>query len=144
MTERTLYVNSRASLAEATRALEQEWYEGKVIEVIIKRRAGRRTGQQNKALHVFCGLLAQTLNDSGYDMRRTLRHDVEVPWTAQAVKEYMWRPVQIAVLGVESTTDMTTQDPTEVHQVLARHLASRLGVICPPWPSRDEPENQDE
>lgn len=134
----TLTINSEVGLAEAKRKLDQIWRENKYVEVEVRRKAKQRTLTQNRALHLFCGWLADALNDAGFDMKRTLRHDADIPWTQQSVKEHLWRPVQKALTEKQSTTEISTTDPTEIHAVLSRHLAQRLGVTCPPWPKKEE------
>lgn len=137
MTE-TLTINSEIALAQAQKQLADLWRENRYVEVEIRRKAKQRSLTQNRALHLFCQWLADTLNDAGYDMRKTLREDVEVPWTQNAVKEHLWRPIQEALTDKRSTTEITTVEPTEIHAVLSRHLGERLGVACPPWPKRNE------
>lgn len=134
----TLTINSEIALAQAQRQLAELWRENKYVEVDIRRKAKQRTLTQNRALHLFCQWLAETLNDAGYDMRKTLREDVDVPWTQASVKEYLWRPIQTAMTDKRSTTEITTVEPTDIHAVLSRHLGERLGVTCPPWPKRDQ------
>lgn len=91
----------------------------------------KRTNQQNRAIHVLFQLLADTLNEAGYDMKRTLKHDVEIPWNATTAKEYLWRPIQQAQLGKKSTTELTTKEIDAVFETLNRHLASRFGLHVP-------------
>ena len=96
----------------------------------------RRTNQQNRALHLFCKNTATVLNDAGYSVAKTLRHDVEIPWTAVLVKELLWRVVQEAMTGKHSTTELNTVDPSEIYEVLSRHLGERLGLHVE-WPSEE-------
>ena len=98
----------------------------------------RRTLAQNAALHLWCRQLADLLNESGHDMRRVIREEVDIPWTAASVKEYLWRPVQTVMLQKESTADANRTDYTYVYDTICRHLGQRLGIECPPWPTRDE------
>lgn len=137
MTE-TITVNSEIGLAEAHRKLDQEWRKHRYLEIDYRYKAKQRTLTQNRALHLFCQWLAEALNDAGYDMRKTLREDVDVPWTQASVKEYLWRPIQAAMTDKQSTTEITTVEPTAIHEVLSRHLGERLGVTCPAWPKRDQ------
>lgn len=102
-----------------------------------EKEAKQRTLQQNRALHLLFGMLAQTLNESGNDMRRTLKEGVDIPWNAESVKEYLWRPIQKAQLQKESTTELTTKDIDAVFETLNRHLGEKLGVHAP-FPSVDE------
>lgn len=88
----------------------------------------RRTNQQNKALHKYYEQLAEALNAAGYDMRRTLREEIAIPWNKDTVKEYLWRPIQEIVLGKESTTDLNTADPSAVYDILDRHISEKFGI----------------
>lgn len=97
----------------------------------------KRTLRQNRALHKLFGMLADELNGAGYDMRRTLKEGVDIPWNADTVKNYLWRPIQNAQLGKESTTDLTTKDIDAVFETLNRHLGEKLGVHTA-FPSIDE------
>lgn len=133
-----MIVDSEIRLAEAHRELDKQWREHKWLDLEFKRKAKQRTLTQNRALHLFCEWLADTLNEAGYDMRKTLREDVDVPWTQASVKEYLWRPIQIAMTDKQSTTEITTVEPTDIHAVLSRHLGERLGITCPAWPKRDQ------
>ena len=98
-----------------------------------------RTTQQNKALHVWCDMLAEALNDAGYDFKTFLEvseYKLDVPWSRQLVKDQLWRPVQKAMTGKESTTEMNTIDPTPIHQVVMERISEITGVEYIPWPDR--------
>lgn len=88
----------------------------------------QRTLRQNRALHQLFGLLADELNSAGYDMRRTLREDIDIPWNAGTVKEYLWRGVQKAQVGKQSTTELTTKEIDEIFDTLNRHLGEKFGL----------------
>jgi hypothetical protein len=88
----------------------------------------QRTIQQNRALHLYCAHLAAGLNAAGFDMKRTLKQDVDIPWNAETVKEYLWRPIQKAQLMKHSTTELTTKEIDEVMDTLTRHLGEKTGV----------------
>lgn len=74
-------------------------------------------------------MLAQQLTDAGFDMKRTLKPDVDIPWTKQTVKEYLWKPIMVALLNKESTTQLTTKEVDQVFSVLNRHLGDKLGIV---------------
>lgn len=88
----------------------------------------QRTNQQNKALHVLFKMLADELNQSGLDMRRTLKQDVEIPWNDKTVKEYLWRPIQRAQLKKESTTELNTVEIDQVFDTINKHLGEKFGL----------------
>lgn len=89
----------------------------------------QRTKAQNRAIHLALTHLADKLNESGLDMRRTLKQDVEIPWNGKTAKEYLWRPIQQAQLGKESTTELTTKEVNDVFETLARYLAEKHGLV---------------
>lgn len=104
------------------------WYiaAGKTIDMTES--TNQRTGKQNNALYKFFELLADELNQAGYDMRRTLKADADIPWTPDNVKRFLWHPIMKAQLNKTSTTELTTTDIDKVYDTLNRHLGSKFGV----------------
>lgn len=88
----------------------------------------QRTDQQNKALHLFFTQLAEELNSAGLDMRKTLKPEVDIPWSGKTIKEYLWRPIMKAQLGKESTTELTTKEIDLVFDTINRHLGEKFGI----------------
>lgn len=88
----------------------------------------KRTLRQSRAIHLMFTQLAQELNEAGFDMKKTLKPEIEIMWNEYMVKEYLWRPIQKAQLGKESTTELTTREIDEVFEVLTRHLGTKLGI----------------
>jgi len=91
----------------------------------------RRSNAQNRALHLWFTQLAEELNNAGYDMKKLIRKEIDIPWSARNVKEYIWRPVQKAYLGVESSKDLKTQDIDKLFDIINRVLAERTGIYLP-------------
>lgn len=87
----------------------------------------QRTIQQNKALHLYFQMLADTLNDSGMDMKKVLKPEIDIPWSKETIKKYLWRPVQKAQLDKESTTELSTKEIDLVFNTLNRHIA-KFGI----------------
>ncbi len=101
----------------------------------------QRTPLQNRALHKYCQMLADALNDAGLDMKQVLKPEIDIPWTKHSVKDHLWRPIQIIMTGAPSTASALTPEYGEVYKVLDRHLAEKFGVSVP-WPSLDEQSKQ--
>ncbi len=97
----------------------------------------KRTAKQNRALHVLFQLLANELNESGLDMRKTLKPDVQIPWSKITVKEFLWKPVMRAQLQKVSTTQMTTKEIDEVFETINRYLGEHHGAHVP-FPSIED------
>lgn len=87
-----------------------------------------RTDKQNRALHLYFTHLAEELNNAGYDMRKTLKPSVEIPWTSRTVKDFLWRPIMKAQVMKESTTELTTKEIDLIFDTLNRHLSEKFGV----------------
>lgn len=97
----------------------------------------QRTTLQNRALHKYFELLADTFNDAGLDMKKVLKPEVDIPWNKETVKNYLWRPIQKAQLEKESTTELTTQEIDLVFNTLNRHISEKFG-LSEPFPSIKE------
>ena len=101
----------------------------------------KRTLAQNNSLHLYCEMLAEALNDAGYSVQKTLRQDIEIPWNKTLIKELIWKPVMEAMTDKESTTQMNTVEPSEIHAVLSRHLGERFGLFVA-WPENQGQEDK--
>jgi len=95
-----------------------------------------KTKSQRAAIHVLFQQIADGLNDSGLDMKRVLKQEVDIPWEKKTVKEYLWKPILEAMTLKTSTEKMSTVEPDKVYNVLARLLAEKHGFTCPPFPTR--------
>lgn len=95
-----------------------------------------RTLAQNSALHLYFEMLAEALGEAGLDMRKTLKPNIDIPWSKETVKEYLFRPIMKAQLNKESTIEMTTKEVDQVIETLNRHLGEKFGLHIP-FPSID-------
>ena len=88
-------------------------------------------------------MLADSLNDAGYEMKAVLAaKSVDVPWTEASIKEVLYRPVMVAMLNKHSTTELDTKEISAVWDVLLRHLGENFGVDVP-FPSDEPPMLED-
>jgi len=98
----------------------------------IERVPATRTSAQNRALHLFFKLLATELNDGGHTVQLVIKQKLDVDWTEQLIKEILWRPAQIAVLGKTSTKDLSkSSDLERIYDHLNRHIGEKFGVHVP-------------
>lgn len=128
-------INNRYSLDAHINRLRADFETHKYLRVSVKT-GKQRTDTQNRALHLFFTQLAKTLNDGGLDFRLTIKEDVDVPWTPELVKEYMWRPIQKTLTGQQSTTKPEREMYGMIYEVLSRHLSEKLNVYVP-WPCKE-------
>ena len=111
-------------------------FEDKFVEIKIEKLKKTRTNLQNRALHLWFTQLAEALNNSGYDMRKVIRQEVDISWSSISVKEYLWRPIQEIHLKKKSTTQLTTQEIDIIYDQVNRIIGERTGVFVP-FPSID-------
>jgi len=107
--------------------------DGAVYEVNITN-FDLRTSQQNRALHKYFAMVATALSESGQDVKKVIKTDV--PWTAESVKELMWKPILKAVLNKDSTTKMTKDEIDKVYDIMNRALGERCGISVP-FPNKE-------
>lgn len=88
-----------------------------------------RTGRQNDTLHAWFRDVALALNAAGIDYQHFFtRFDFE--FTENSVKDHIWRPVQKAKFGTESTTELERPQVSEVYDIINRKLADH-GIFVP-------------
>ena len=108
----------------------------------MKLKKPKLTRSQQNALHKYFELLAEALNSAGLDMKKVLKPGVAIPWSPISVKEFLWRPIQKACLGKQSTTELNKfEDINIVYDTLNRHLSEKF-YISEPFPSLSQLEIQ--
>jgi len=129
-------VNSQQTLEAFLDFIIKEWESKKYIT--IQWQSGKkRSNLQNNALHKYLTILAFELNSSGQDMKKVIKQNVDIPWTLETTKEFLWKPIQKALTGKESTADCSTDEYNKIYEVLNRHLAEKTGVSVA-FPSREQ------
>lgn len=104
----------------------------------VKPKYQRRTNQQSKALHLGMEFIAEELNNAGYDMKKVLKQEVDIPWTKETVKEYLFKPIMKALYHHESTTDLKkTEEIEKVWDTLMRHLGEKFHIEYVPFPNNE-------
>lgn len=102
--------------------------------LIFKKYKKSRTDRQNRALHLYFSLLSEALNKDGFDMRAVIKEDIDIYWTPQNIKEYLWRPVQKQLFNKRSTTELTTDELDKIYEIINKVIGERAGIYIP-WPS---------
>lgn len=132
-------VNSDKALQDFKNHLDELYAKDKYL--VLKWATGKqRSLKQNSALHVWCGLMAEELNSSGYSMEKVLAHKASIDWTMHGVKEHLWKPVQESMTGEDSTASAQKIDYMKVYEVLNRHFGEKMGVHVP-WPVHERSDS---
>lgn len=102
---------------------------GKQIE--LKEIKITRSQLQNKSLHLYFTLICYELNELGHEFRHEgLNGNVfEMRYTPDIVKEFIWRPIQISMFNIKSTTKINTIQINEIIDVITKFFADKEIVI---------------
>lgn len=114
--------------------------DGGDYEVTIKK-VSKRTKLQNKSLWKWLTMLAEQMNDAGYDRIKTLEvlkkcENVEIPNTKDSLYNEYWLPVQRHVVpDKKGSSDLDTKEIQQVYETMNRHCSDtfKIGI---PWPDR--------
>lgn len=128
-------ITNEAQLNAYIEHLKLKLAKDKQLKVSVKS-AKNRTLTQNKALHVFCKQLSETLNDAGFDFRTFIKEGYPVPFNERLVKEYIWGPVQLAITGFDSSTKPEPKQYSEIYDALNVKLTEHSVFV--PWPCKQE------
>lgn len=98
------------------------------VEITIKKYRNSITQKQMRALHLMFKQLSDSLNEAGADMKAVIRQDVDIQWTPENVKEYLWRPLMKANINKKSTTQLKTNEIDKIFDTLCKVIGERTGV----------------
>lgn len=99
-----------------------------IIDVENIKETKQRTSQQNRSLYLYFRLLAEELNNSGYDMRKTIKQEIDISWNEYTIKNYLWLPIMKATTGKTSTAKLDTAEIDKIYDLLNKTIAERTGV----------------
>ena len=89
-----------------------------------------RTSRQNNALHLFYSFIANELNESGatYKYVGITGKEFETPYTTDIIKDFIWRPIQVAMFKIKSTKKLDTDKMNQIIDVIIKAFAVK-GVV---------------
>lgn len=139
-------VNSDKSLEAALELVRQSYAQFGYIELDIKVQGKKRSGQQRKALEVYCKEMADALNDAGVDYVKWLEfiqsNGVQAVWTQDRFKDAFRQyagalfPEIISSKGNAETSKLTRPQMTQAYDLVNMRMSTYYGVGMN-WPSED-------
>lgn len=111
--------------------------ESKAYEVKSVSKA--RSTKQNSALHLYCKMVSEALNAGGFSIQKVVAmfKKAELEWTMLAVKDVIWRNMQIALTQKTSTTKLETDEITKVYKNMDYYLTDKIGLEHIEFPSEE-------
>ncbi len=87
----------------------------------------KRSNLQNSALHLYFTIISRELTNLGitHDYKGISGKQFEIPYTSELVKNFIWRPIQLALFEKKSTTKLTTKEINEIVDVLIKFFAEK-------------------
>ena len=94
---------------------------------MVQIKTGQRTTRQRNAMEVYFRLVAEDLAASGFNMKQVCT--LPITPTQENVKSNIWKPVQKAVTGKTSTTQLERDEVSEVYMHVSKALAEKFQVV---------------
>ena len=96
-----------------------------ITKAVIDNLPKKRSSQENRALHVLFQNIAYELNRLGleFTFRGIKGMEIETTYTPEIVKEFLWKPLQNALLKKSSTTQLTHNDIGLIFEILGKYFA---------------------
>ena len=112
-------------------ATTDQWLASKRLKIYLatieptEENKGKRTGSQNRSLHLWFQMVADALNDAGFDIQMVIKQSIGLSWTGDLFKEIIWRKVQKPLLKTASTKDLSkTKQIDYVRDHIVRFLSN--------------------
>ena len=72
----------------------------------------------------------------------TISENIDIPWSPETIKDYLWRPIMKAMLKKDSTAKLDSNEIDKIYDVLNKTIAERTGVSVE-FPSIDRLMEED-
>jgi len=90
----------------------------------------KRTNTQNAALHKWFELISNSLNEIGLTYKVTIINEIDHPFTPEAVKTHIIKPIIQSMYNYKSTTQLKTNEIDVLIDTISNWLGSK-GVHIP-------------
>ena len=106
-------------------------------KVELKQVRESRTTQQNSSLHLYFTFIANELNELGMEFQYfgVTGKALSMKYTPHIVKDYFWKPIQLTLFDVETTTKLNSNQMNNIIDIVTKFFADK-GVVIP-FPSLD-------
>lgn len=97
------------------------------------------SNKQRRALHLYFKMIAEQFTNLGWTFHYVnpfLGDIIELPWTGELIKEYIWKPIQIELFGKNSTMSLKTEEINKIIDILSMHFGNNgFEIEFPNWQS---------
>ena len=138
MSDIVIHIASEQAKAKAINLIASLEENGRYV-VEIRKTKKTRTGQQNRALHLWLRMMADAMNNAGINTRglfSALREGFELPIGLEDVKKIV-NQVSKDRFG-RTTSKLTTTEIQELYEICNAAFGQSVGISLP-WPHMEEP-----
>jgi len=117
------------SYTDILKACEYAQLPEKLANELLANLPAKRSSKQNSSLHLFFKKIADALNEQGQTwnyQHLITKQLIEVPFSLELIKEYIWKPIQKTLFGTDSTTKLTTKEINEIVDVINLHFSKNF------------------
>lgn len=108
---------------------------------VVEEPKGKRTGAQNRSLHLWFRQVADVCKDAGLDAKVLFSKTLDIEVTQDHIKA-LWHTTQNAYFKSGSTTELDKQGQIEkIYDTLVRFFGERHNLALPPFPNDPEKNN---
>jgi len=120
-----LHLKNSIDVNKAKTKLNRYIEQGRTIELTAKKIT--RTTRQNSALHKFFEIISYQLNELGMEFNYSgiSGKELSLMYTPELVKEFIWRPIQLALFDINSTSKIDTDQMNKIIDVITKFFAER-------------------
>jgi hypothetical protein len=83
----------------------------------------KRSLSQNRALHLYFNMLSEQLNNAGYTFVNIM--GIETHYTPELIKEMIWKPLQLSLYNIKSTSKINTKQINEIIDIFSLHFGEK-------------------
>jgi len=126
------------NIKEIQEAASKSGLSNDLLNKLIEKLPNKRTGKENKCIHMYFTLAAYELNNIGhtFNYQGLKGNIIETEWTAELFKNTVWKSLQNALTDKKSTTDLTNSDIQMIYRALNKWFSEK-GIYIP-YPSRED------
>lgn len=103
-----------------------------IYEVDIK--VAKRTNQQNRSIHKYCEMIANTLNNEKMVIQDVIK--INTSWDMLRAKELIFKAVVKHLYNKDSTTKLNKDELDKVIDTITLYLGEK-GVVAPAFPTSE-------
>lgn len=109
----------------------KDWMLKQSLTVSLETPEKKMTKPQLNSIWLYCQLVANALNDAGYEVSiygANQQVVMATPYTKEFIRENLWKPAQKSLTETESTSKLDSKDPNLIYEAVNMFTANNFGI----------------